>query len=270
MTAATETPGPRRLIEALRASRRRRAHRRLRDRLAAPKVLAAFADSYPEAFFIEIGSNDGDKHDHLRPLILANAWRGVMVEPVPYVFAGLRRNYGDLDRVALENVAIADRDGELPFFHLSEAAGEERERLPEWYDGIGSFSEQAVLGHAEDIPDIESRLVRTTVPTLTFDSLCRRRGVEALDLLLIDTEGYDWELLRGIDLDRYRPRLVVYEHFHLSPDDRRACREHLSGRGYLIMEEGFDTFCLDPREDRLTARWRRLRPAVAGVSAHDS
>jgi FkbM family methyltransferase len=238
--------------------------------MAGPKVLEAFAEAYPEAFFVEIGSNDGEKHDHLRPLILSRSWRGVMVEPVPYVFAGLRRNYGDIDRVTLENVAIADRDGELPFFHLREAGADERERLPEWYDGIGSFSEEAVLGHAAEIPDIESRLVRTAVPSLTFDSLCRRRGIDRVDLLLVDTEGYDWELLRSIDLARVRPRLVVYEHFHLSPDDRRDCRERFAALGYLVMEEGFDTFCLDPREDPLTDRWRALRPAVAGVSAHGS
>ena len=41
------------------------------------------------------------------------------------------------------------------------------------------------------------------------------------------------------------------------------------GLGYEILEEGFDTFCLDPVDDDLTKRFRRLRPAVAPVSVHD-
>jgi FkbM family methyltransferase len=238
--------------------------------LAGPRLISAFADAYPEAFFIEIGSNDGEQHDHLRPFILSRPWSGIMVEPVPYVFERLRRNYEGIERVTLENVAIADRDGRLPFYHLAKSADREAEGLPRWYDGIGSFSREGVLRHAEEIPDIERRLVETQVPCLSFESLCRRHDVERLDLLVIDAEGYDWELIRHIDFGRHRPRLMVYEHFHLPPEERAACREHVERLGYETMEEFFDTFCLDAAvEDRLTRTWRRLRPAVPGVSEFD-
>ncbi len=244
-------------------------YRRLLRRLAAPKLLEAFGAAYPQASFVEIGSNDGLQHDHLRPLILSRDWRGLMIEPVPYVFDRLRDNYGEVDGVTLVNAAIADRDGELPFFHLRDADAGERETLPDWYDGTGSFSREAVLGHADHIPDVEERLVETTVPSLTFGSLCDRYGVERVDLLLIDTEGYDWELLRGIDLAAMRPRLVIYEHFHLPPADRAAALARFAELGYETLEEGFDTFCLDPIDDDLTRLWRGLRPAVGGVSVHD-
>ncbi len=93
---------------------------------------------------------------------------------------------------------------------------------------------------------------------------------ERVDVVLVDTEGYDWEVLRSIDLDPVRPRLLVYEHFHLDAGDRVACREHLERHGYETMEEGFDTWCLEPRpDDPLTVFWRRLRPGVPGVSVHD-
>ena len=246
---------------------RRARYRRLLSRLAGPKLLQAFGEAYPRAFFIEIGSNDGEQHDHLRPLILDLDWRGLMVEPVPYVFERLRGNYGDVERVTLVNVAIADRDGELPFYHLREAGPEED--VPFWYHGTGSFSREAVLGHAKDIPDVEERLVTTAVPCVTFDSLLGRYAVDRVDLLLVDTEGYDWELLRGIDLAAVRPRLVVYEHFHLDPGDRADALGRFSELGYETLEEGFDTFCLDPLDDDLTRGFRRLQPAVAGVSVHD-
>lgn len=243
--------------------------RRFERRLAGPKLLRAFAHAYPEAFFIEVGSNDGERYDHLRPFILSRPWAGIMVEPVPYVFERLRRNYGGLDRVALDNVAVGDRDGELPFYYLAEAEDPERERLPDWYDAIGSFSREAVLGHAGEIPDIERRVVRAGVPCLTFESLCRKHGVRRVDLLLIDTEGYDYEIVRQIDFTAYRPRLLIYEHYHLLPEERADCLAHIQRLEYETMEEGFDTWCLDARpDDQVTRRWRRLRPAVPGVSAH--
>ncbi len=193
-----------------------------------------------------------------------------MVEPVPYVFERLRRNYGDVPGVELENAAIADRDGHLPFFHLAHVDDPQREGLPHWYDAIGSFSREAILRHRREIPDIEERLVTTAVPALTFDSLCAKHGVDAVDLLLVDTEGYDHEILRSIDFANHRPRLVIYEHFHLAAAERAECRTELERQGYEAIEEGLDTFCLRVDvDDHLTRQWRRLRPGVPGASIHD-
>ena len=250
--------------------RARRRHRRQLRNMAGPKLLEAFAAAYPEAFFVEIGANDGEQHDHLRPLILAHPWTGIMVEPVPYVFERLRRNYGDQGRIALENAAIARSDGELPFYYVRDASPDERASLPGWYDAIGSFSREAILSHERHIPDIADRIVEARVPALTFASLLARHGAEDADLVLIDTEGYDWEIVSSIDLDRQRPRLLVHEHYHLSHEDREASRAHLRGHGYELLEEGFDTFSLDARvDDALLRAFRSLKPAVAAVSALD-
>ncbi len=248
------------------SAKSRRQRRRVERRLAGPQLIAAFAEAYPEAFFIEIGANDGVQHDFLRPQILATRWRGVMVEPVPHVFTRLRRNYRDLDRVVLEHAAIADRDGERPFFHLAEAAP--GERLPPWYDAIGSFSRETVLGHRDRIPEIERRLVESRVPVLSFETLCRRHAVEELDLLLIDAEGYDAEILDSIDLAARHPRLLVFEHYHLSAERWAACRRRLQDAGYELLAEGFDTWCLDlARAPALEAIWSRLEPGVEAVRA---
>jgi FkbM family methyltransferase len=258
------------LRDRLRSARDAVRRRRFERSLAVPRLLRAFADAHPDAVFVEIGANDGLQHDHLRPFIGSHRWRGVMVEPVPYIFERLRRNYAGVERVALENAAIGDRDGTLPFFFLVDAPEDERRLMPDWYDGIGSFSRASVAGHVVHIPDIEERIVRQDVPTLTFDSLCRRHGLEHVDLLVVDTEGYDWEIIRRVDLGAWRPELIVYEHFHLSPGDRAACAEHLRAHGYRTLEEGFDTMCLrDGAGDRLERFWQRLEPAVAGVSVHD-
>jgi FkbM family methyltransferase len=244
--------------------------RRVRRRLSGPKLLREFAEVYPEAFFIEIGSNDGDQHDHLRDFNQSRSGSGLMVEPVPNVFERLLTHYGDADGVILENAAIADRDGELPFFHLGEAAPGERDSMPSWYDAVGSFSRETILDHARHIPDLADRIVETKVPSLTLASLCRKHEVDSVDLILIDTEGYDYELIKTIDFEAQHPRLLIYEHFHLSPADRAEAQEMLASHGYQAMEEGFDTWCLDTApKDSLTDRWMRTRPAVAGVSFHD-
>ena len=244
-------------------------YRLLLRRMAGPRLLRAFARTYPDAVFVEIGANDGDKHDHLRPLIIANGWRGVLVEPVPYLFERLRANYAGVARVQFENAAIAEADGALDFYHLPEAPPDEREHLPEWYDTIGSFSRETVMRHATAIDGIAERIVETQVPTLTFESLCERHGLEQVDLVAIDTEGYDGRIIRAFPFHRYRPRLILYEHFHLAPQERAATREHLHANGYETIEEGMDTFAYRGADDALARHWRRSRPAVRGVSKHD-
>src|SRR5204863_9048795 len=114
--------------------------------------------------------------------------------------------------VTLANAAVAARDGTPPFFPLRDASAAERAQLPDWYDGLGSLSRTAVLSHAPQMPDIAERLVEGEVEALTFTTLCERHALERVDLIVIDAEGYDWEILRTIDLARHRPRLVVYEH----------------------------------------------------------
>ena len=236
--------------------------------MAGPRLTRAFAERYPRAFFVEIGANDGEKYDHLSHLIRSGEWRGIMVEPVPYIFARLKSNYGSVPGVILENAAIADRDSRLPFYHVAQLDEKELAAVPDWYDGIGSFLLDTILSHREKIPGLEDRIVKTEVPCMTFQSLCVKHGVDKVDLVLIDTEGYDFEVIKGIDFAVHRPRLLIYEHFHLPSAERARCRRQLEGLGYETKEEGFDTFCLDVRiDDELTRFWRGLRPAVPGQSA---
>ena len=254
-------------MSGLRGAVRRARHRRVLRRLAGPRLLKAFAEACPDAFFVEIGANDGQEHDHLHDLVIEHGWSGIMVEPVPYVFERLRKTYADVPGVTLENAAVSDRDGSLTLYHLAES---DDDTLPPWYHALGTTSRDALLRHAKDIPDVEDRIVTTVVPCLTFPSLCAGHDVHAVDLVLLDTEGHDYEILRTSDLPAWRPRLVIYEHYHLSPEDRAACRALMEDWGYETMEEGFDTWCLRPHEgDDLTRRWRRLRPGVPGVSVHD-
>src|SRR4051794_854941 len=233
------------------------------------RLLAAFAESHPTATFVEIGANDGRQHDHLRDYVGTLPWTGLMVEPVPYVFDRLKANYGEEEGVTLVNAAIAEHDGRVPFFHLRQASPEERAGLPDWYDGVGSLRRDVVLSHAPEMPDIDERLVQREVEALSFDTLVDRHGLERVDLLLIDAEGYDDEILRSVDLGRHRPRLVVYEHFHLEPSERGAARDRIEAEGYETVEEMFDTYCLLPGPgDALDRAWRRFEPTLPGVSRY--
>jgi FkbM family methyltransferase len=229
------------------------------------RFLKVFAAHYPRCVFLQIGANDGEQRDPLRLFVETRRWRGVMIEPVPFVFERLRARYLGHPRVRLENAAIADRDGVLPFYHLAQAApGEE---LPRWYDALGSFRREVIVKHADMIPDLERRIVQRDVPTLSFDSLCRKHAIASLDLVQIDTEGYDYEILRHIDWKRWRPALLIYEHHHLSPADRNACQAMLRAQGYEPVEESLDTVAFRgaDADPALQQAWAEFRVGAAEI-----
>ena len=98
---------------------------------------------------------------------------------------------------------------------------------------------------------------------ITFNELCRKHQVEHVDLVVIDAEGYDFEIIKTIDFEQYRPLAIVYEHVHLSLRDRIKCFSYLGSNRYDTLEDGIDTLALldDARKryPELGQIWRALK-----------
>ena len=77
------------------------------------------------------------------------------------------------------------------------------------------------------------------IPCTTFEEILSE--TTSVDLLLIDTEGYDLELLKLFDFDRFQPAIVRFEHDHLSRPDWDEAVELLYRSGYRTLREEYDT-----------------------------
>lgn len=223
------------------------------------RVLRSLADTTPELTFVQVGANDATHGDPLRALSRARGWRGLLVEPVPFVFERLCRAVADAPGLTPVNLAVGSADGWAPFHHVEQS---DDPALPEWYDQIGSFSRDNVLHpyHVSRIPDLEDRVATTEVERVTFDTLWARHGFDHLDLLHIDAEGHDDEILATVDLASLRPRVVLYEHKHLPPDRRAATEARLLAHGYDVRPLGPDSLAvqLDGAPLALRLAWRRV------------
>lgn len=194
--------------------------------------LESIVSNSPSLFFIQIGANDGQ--DFVRTVVGQQQDRckisGILVEPQRYFYDKLKSTYAGVKGIQLLNVAISDRDESLTLYHIDY----EHQDLPDWAKGLGSFSKQVLLSHNHLIDDLESKIRELPVKCMTVNELLKQSGGAQLDVLITDTEGHDFIILKQFDFANVRPRLIVYESKHLSPADFAACEKMLSGFGYKI------------------------------------
>lgn len=201
------------------------------------KRIESFARKRKPVFFLQIGSSDGLIGDPLHKFIKKYKWRGILVEPVPYIFDQLQRNYANCQGLIFENVAIAENEEERDFWYPCQL----ERPVKEWYHQIGSFSREHVMAHSIAIPDLEKNLVREKVTCISLKSLLEKWNVESFDLLHVDVEGYDFEVIKQVDFSRFNPEIILYEDKHLQPADRAACMMLLRKEGYKLVTELGDT-----------------------------
>lgn len=204
-------------------------------------------------FFVQVGGFDGVSFDPLRGHIVDEKLSGLIVEPIPQYFEQLRTLYAGSTGVTPVNCAIAEENGERTIWRFDEKAVESG-FLPPHFAGIVSFvmedllKETGALGascpNEETLSVLHSLLRPVTVQCRTMDSLLSKYGVERIDILQIDTEGYDYNILRLFDFAKYHPAIVHYEHQHLSHADCDAAEELLRSHGYRLRRNTYDTLAI--------------------------
>jgi FkbM family methyltransferase len=180
----------------------------------------------------------------------------VLVEPVREYFDALRDAYRDLPTVHLENVAIAEEEGDRDFYRLAPGVDPTEYGRGEWLAQLGSLrpGRMTDLWDRTEFWDHNERSQadkdfwhqHSTVEKVhcwRLDQLLDRHGLEHVDLLQIDAEGYDYEILRTIDFARLRPGFINYER-ELLFEDESACRAMLTDAGYVLFDWGLDTLAV--------------------------
>jgi FkbM family methyltransferase len=177
--------------------------------------------------------------------------RAILVEPVRSYFTELTRNYIDcLGSVHLENVALAEEMGFRKFYKLRSGVNPRAYNMPDFTRQLGSLLENRITelwDHYEKNPEIRKFLMENTdheyVIAITYEQLLKKHQMTDVDFLQIDAEGYDFEMIKTIDLKNSAPKTVNYEHVLLR-DDEEACRAFLRQHGYKVLRHGINTIAV--------------------------
>ncbi len=141
--------------------------------------------------FIDVGANH-PTHNNNTYYYYLRGWRGVNVEPVHSAF----QLFGDIRAEDLNlEVAVSDVEGHLPFFEIPDC------------NGLSSLSSEM----AEDQKARGFRVIERKVPVRTVAGLVEQYQLDPPDIFSIDVEGNEENVLKGIPLDRWQPKVFVIE-----------------------------------------------------------
>jgi FkbM family methyltransferase len=213
-----------------------RARRRLFERFGSARYsrpalfeLDRKLEAYlPErgGFFVEAGAFDGFLQSNTYYFERIKGWTGLLVEPVPEFCEACRR---ERPGSRVFNCALVPPDHEEKTVSITVGSLMSLVRGAQGSaEADRAHAQAGTRGGREPTYDIE-------VPGRTLSALIDEAAAPAIDLLVLDVEGYEPEALAGLDLDRHAPRFLLVE--MLEPERTRSGIEELIGGRYEYVEQ---------------------------------
>jgi FkbM family methyltransferase len=152
-----------------------------------------------DGFYIDIGANHPIKYNNTL-LFYKKGWQGINIEPNPsrlWLFKLLRKRDINL------NLGIGKENSAMDFYIFKEST-------LSTFDKAAS-DEYQKMGH-----DLK-KIIKIMITPLK-DVLEKYAKQKEIDILSVDTEGFDMEVLQSNDWQKFRPRFLIIETLEYKKD----------------------------------------------------
>ena len=158
--------------------------------------------------FIQIGGNDGVNDDPLHNFVTWNSLKvsGFILEPVAEYFNELKKNYSNYPTIKTLNLAIHNSEKEMIIHRVNPDSAN---KVPKYAKGIASF----IKGHHVNCKIASEHIIEEKVKCVSLLELIENNKITNIDLLQIDTEGYDAEIILNIDFKKHKPSIINFEYY---------------------------------------------------------
>ena len=174
-------------------------------------LITTFVFQAEHPVMVDVGAHHGSSSKWFA----THGWRVLAFEPEPGNRAAFERNLDHMENVTCLPLAVSDVTGtEVPFFVSRE------------HFGIHSLT-----------PFHDTHERAFNVSTVRLDDVLKEQEIDHVALLKVDVEGADFQALRGFDIDRFQPELVMLEFMdeRTKPAysyDHHDVAHYMTGRGY--------------------------------------
>ena len=162
----------------------------------------------------------------------------LLVEPVPYNYEVLEKEYGNNENFFLCKNAVLDISHKQKFFYVKKDSIKKLGK--HWATGIGSFDKNHILSHKgkrfniehEDIQEIEIDFIK-------FEELVKRYSIKSIDKLQLDVEGAEYKILNSIDFHILSINEIFFESKHFDGtffegNKLKETKIMLEANGYIL------------------------------------
>jgi hypothetical protein len=106
----------------------------------------------------------------------------------------------------------------------------------------GTIAKKAAKEGIEIPKREEDWIQEVEIDAISPESLIKKFDGKKKDLLAIDTEGFDFEILKMLDLKSMNPEVIIYEAEHFNEKTKEDCKEFLMRLGYSYHRAGRDVY----------------------------
>lgn len=144
-----------------------------------------------KGFYVDVGAYDPIKFSNTYGFYM-RGWSGINIDPNPKSIA--KFNHARPDDINL-NIGISDKPEELTYYNFKESA-------------FNTFSKKLVDSYKT------SPISTTKIKVHRLDEVLSAHiwPLQKIDLMTIDTEGYDLNVLKSNDWQKYRPKVIAVEY----------------------------------------------------------
>lgn len=158
--------------------------------------------------YLQIGANDGVLVDPMYEFVCRNQHlvSGLLVEPVGVHFQKLKSNYSDFLGIVAVQRAIHNFEKSMTIYVAKETRKHKQDIS---VNGMSSFNKNHLLQHDSLV---ETDIVEEQVQCSSVEEILQEFGFIDINVLITDTEGYDFRILDNLDLNKFKPKIVLFEH----------------------------------------------------------
>lgn len=202
-----------------------------------PYLLERLIEKKGPLTFLQIGANDGISFDNLYPIVTKHRCKGVVVEPLPDMFERLTLNFKHHNQIKPVRMAVHPTATNAIIYRVSK---NRLDHYDDWCSGIASFAKEHLLKHSIKEEDIEEE----TVPCQPLMRLIAENNLDTIDYLQIDTEGFDHEVIKMLDLQIVKPAIIKFEKVHTPATEFVSIQKKLESHGYQIIDDTRDAIAV--------------------------
>ena len=218
-------------------------------------ILSGFFEGVEKGFYVDVGANHPDQLS-ITKIFYDKGWNGINIEPNKDLYTLIRQSR---PRDINLNIGAADKPGELTLREYPEG------------DGLSTFSKEsqhAYESSSSEYRDYTRKYKDYKVQVKPLAEVFKEHAPKQINFMNIDVEGFEYEVIKGNDWDKYRPHVLCIEANHIVKDWRPLIEK---ARYDLVFFDGLNNYYVAREHPAISKNFSYVRSMLLGkpvIPAH--